>query len=330
MKSYLDSTRIVRSQEVDLPQHYIERLFSGLDAPGRHIEQAVLPFRLQITHQDGGVRFVGDEVAVTLAEKMMVRLSAARPTGDSGEALIRDTAASVIQDALRHDLAYRLIGIRQALRPMSLSQVAFMNAVLLADRSLILGIGPTGTGKTHLAIAAGLSLVAQSRFKCLVITRPHVMMEGEIMTPALRAETAHDEQLAPIEDMLHDLIGIAETQRLIEQGLIEIIPLGRMRGRTFNQCLIVVDEAQNMTVRKMRMAVTRLGRASCMVVTGDPAQNDLPGDETSGLTHLLHLIAGTDLALVHQFQNHEIIRTEFVARIETLYSQEGRPGMRAA
>jgi phosphate starvation-inducible PhoH-like protein len=306
-------------------------MFLGLNAPGRHFEEAVRPFRLQITQQDGGVQLAGDEVAVALAEAMMVRLSAARPaTDDPDEALIRDTAAAVIEDALKHDLPYRLPGIPQVLRPMSLSQVAFMNTLLPADRSLIFGVGPTGTGKTFLAIAAGLSHVTQARFKRLIITRPHVMMEGEIMTPALSAETADDEQLTPIEDALHELIGIAETRRLIDQGLVEIMPLGRMRGRTFNQSFIVVDEAQNMTVRKMRMAVTRLGRASCMVITGDPAQNDLRGDETSGLTHLLNLLAGTDLALVHQFQNREIIRTELVARIEALYTQEDRPAVRAA
>jgi phosphate starvation-inducible PhoH-like protein len=302
-----------------------------LNAPGRHIEEAVRPFSLQITQQDGGVKFAGDDLAVTLANEMMVQLSAAQPTtGDLGEALIRDTAAAVVQDALKHDLPYRLPGIPQVLRPMSLSQVAFMNTVLPADRSLIFGVGPTGTGKTYLAIAAGLSHVTQARFKRLIITRPHVMMEGEIMTPALNTETADDEQLALIKDALHELIGVAETRRLIDQGLVEIMPLGRMRGRTFNQSFIVVDEAQNMTVRKMRMVVTRLGRASCMVITGNPEQNDLRGDETSGLTHLLNLIAGTDLAVVHRFQNQEIIRTELVARIETLYAQEDRTGMRAA
>jgi phosphate starvation-inducible protein PhoH and related proteins len=103
-----------------------------------------------------------------------------------------------------------------------------------------------------------------------------------------------------------------------------------MRGRTFNQSFIVVDEAQNMTVRKMRMAVTRLGRASRMVVTGDPAQHDLPSGEPSGLTHILRLIGGTDLALVHQFQNLEIIRNDLVASIEALYSLEDHEDIRPA
>jgi phosphate starvation-inducible PhoH-like protein len=181
-----------------------------------------------------------------------------------------------------------------------------------------------------MAIAAGLNHVAESRFKSLVITRPHVRLEGEVMTPERRADITYDEQLTPIEDELHALIGREDTQRRIDQGLIEIMPLGRMRGRTFNETFVVVDEAQNMTVRQMRMAVTRLGRGSCMVVTGDPVQNDLPGDEPSGLTHLLGMIAGTDLAVVHQFQNIEIIRNHLVASLETLYSQEYDAGRRAA
>jgi phosphate starvation-inducible PhoH-like protein len=213
---------------------------------------------------------------------------------------------------------------------MSLSQAAFMNAMLFSPRSLIFGVGPTGTGKTHLAIAAGLNQVAELRFKSLVITRPHVRLEGEIMTPELRAETAYGEQLTPIEDELHALIGREDTRRRIEKGLIEIVPLGRMRGRTFNETFVVVDEAQNMTVRKMRMAVTHLGRGSRMIVTGDPVQNDLPSGETSGLTHLLGMIAGTDLAMVHQFQNIEIIRNDLVARIEMLYSREDGVGFPAA
>jgi phosphate starvation-inducible PhoH-like protein len=156
------------------------------------------------------------------------------------------------------------------------------------------------------------------------------MMEGEVMTPALRAETGPDEQLTAIEDALHDLIGHEALKRLAGSGQIEITPLGRMRGRTFNDSFIIVDEAHNMTVRKMRMVVTRIGQDSRMVITGDPAQVDLPGDEPSGLAHLLGLIKGTDLALVHEFTRRQIIRNDLVARLETLYAGEDAPGLRAA
>lgn len=164
----------------------------------------------------------------------------------------------------------------------------------------------------------------------MVLTRPRGMVDGDIMTAALRAETVYDEQLTPIEDALHDLIGRDETKRQMEHGLLEITPLGRMRGRSFNECFMLIDEAQNMAKKMMRMALTRLGRNSRMVVTGDPAQIAMAGDEPSGLPHILKHIDGTDIALVHQFQNHQIIRNATVARIEAIYSSEDDPEIRAA
>jgi phosphate starvation-inducible PhoH-like protein len=326
VNSHPGSRPALRSLDTELPQHCVEVLFAGSDAPARRIELAVLPFRLQITPLPSGLRLAGDAVAVSLGEKIMEPIGAAlRAKGRADEALIRDSVAAVIEEALKHDLSFHLAGLRNALRPTSLGQVAFVNAMLFAQRSMIFGIGPTGTGKTHMAIAAGLNLVAESKFKSLVITRPHVRMEGEIVTAESRAENAYDDQLTPFEDELHALIGREDTRRRTEQGLIEIMPLGRMRGRIFNETFIVVDEAQNMTVRKMRMVVSRLGRNSCMVVTGDPDQNDLPSGEPSGLTHLLNLIAGTDLALVHHF-----VRNDLVVSIEALYLRDDDAEIRTA
>lgn len=244
--------------------------------------------------------------------------------------MVSRVASATVENALKRHLSYRLNGIPSAVRPMSLSQVAYMNTLLCPDLPLIFGIGPTGTGKTHLAVAAGLNQVAEKRFKRLVLTRPRVMHEGDVMTTALRAETVYDEQLTPIEDELRDLIGIDETKRQIEHGLLEITPLGRMRGRSFNECFILIDEAQNMGKQKMRMALTRLGRNSRMVVTGDPAQTALVGDELSGLSHILKLLSGANIAVVHHFQNSQIIRNETVAKIEAIYSSEDDPSVRAA
>lgn len=133
-------------------------------------------------------------MAVKLAAEILERLSEAAKDGAAlNDTLVRDTAASVVDYELKHDLAYRLKGLRNAVRPMSLSQVAFMDAMLSSGRELIFGVGPTGTGKTRLAVAAGLDLIAEGRFKSFKITRPRVMLEGEVMTPALRAETVYDE-----------------------------------------------------------------------------------------------------------------------------------------
>lgn len=313
----------ILTEDIELTTPQVVRLFSQSDVFTRLAPIAVSPFRIQISPHAGGVRLVGDGVAVKLVAEMLLQIGEALAAGSPvGDDTIEATISRVVQAALKHELAYRLNGLPHALRPMSLSQVAFMNALRSAERPLIFGVGPAGTGKTHLAVAAGLNQVAEKRFKSLIVTRPRVLLEGEIMTPALRAETQYDEQLTLIEDVLHDLLGPDEIKRQTDHGLIQVMPLGRMRGRTFNESFILVDEAQNMTVRKMRMVLTRLGRASNMVITGDPSQTDLPGDEPSGLAHILGLISETNLALIYRFQNQQIIRNDLVARIEALYARD--------
>lgn len=319
------------TRDIELPAQSARLLFSGPEAAGHNIQRAVSPFRVSVSPAAGGIRLTGDEIAVSLVIEMIKRIAEAAKAGQAlSEPMVNTVAMATVGDALKHELAFRLNGIHSAVRPMSLSQVAFMNAMLSSDHPLIFGIGPTGTGKTLLAIAAGLNLIADKHVKSMLVTRPRGMMEGDIMTAALRAETVYDEQLTPIEDALRDLVGRDETRRLIEHGMLEITPLGRMRGRSFNECFILIDEAQNMGRKAMRMALTRLGRNSRMVVTGDPAQVALSGDEPSGLPHILKHLAGTDIALVHRFQNYQIIRNPTVARIEAIYSSEDDPEIRAA
>ena len=325
-----DPTRILRAQDLELPPELVERVVPVVVAAGRQLEQVFRPYRLRLSPLPGGARAEGDDVAVSLAAKLFEALAEAPASRLIDEALVVETATLVVQTALRHDLAFRLPGLRHPLRPMSLSQVAFTNALLYSDRSLIIGVGPTGTGKTHLTVAAALTLLAQGQFRHIVITRPHVLLEGEVMTPALRAEIEPDGQVTATEHALRDLIGLEEIKRLTDEGVIEITPLGRMRGRTFNKSFIIIDEAQNMSVPKMRMAATRIGRDTRLVIIGDPDQVDLPRDEPSGLAHLLELLEGTDVALIHRFERRHIVRNTIVARLEELYAQQAKSGQRAA
>ncbi len=331
MNSVSGSNHRTVTKDIELSGQSAQILFSGAEAAGHSIPRAVRPFRVSISSVANGIRLTGDEIAVSLVVEMLRRIAEATKAGQAiSEPMVNAVAASTVQDALNHELTFRLNGVYSALRPMSLGQVAFMKAILSSNRELIFGVGPTGTGKTHLAMAAGLSLVANKHFKSMVVTRPRGMLEGDIMTAALRAETVYDEQLTPIEDALRDLIGREEMKRQLAHGLLEIIPVGRMRGRSFNECFILIDEAQNMGKKMMRMALTRLGKSSRMVVTGDPAQVALPSDEPSGLPHILKHVAGTDIALVYQFQNHQIIRDDIVAKIEAISSNEDDPQIRAA
>ena len=137
---------------------------------------------------------------------------------------------------------------------------------------------------------------------------------------ATRQELDSDVQLKFFEDVFDDFVGHQTATQLKEDRKLELIPLGRMRGRTFNNAFIIIDEAQNMTIPKMRIALTRIGRGSRMVATGDPAHVNLRAGEESGLVHLLGLLQGTDIAKVHQFDSSHIIRDNLVRRLEELYS----------
>lgn len=307
-------------QDIKLPGWLAEQLMTDHDGLLRSIRQAIDPYSFQISGTPDGIQVKGEKIALTLAITIFERIgNASAGNGRTDTARLETIIHSAVDDCLKHELSYRLEGLAHPVRPMSISQVAFMQALLSNDKELTFGIGPTGTGKTHLTIAAAINQLMLGRVKHIVITRPHVVMEGEVVTPASRSDVEYDEQFNVFEDALRDLIGYGEFKRLVEQRMLEITPLGRMRGRTFNESFIIVDDAQNMTIRKMRMAVTRIGQHSRMVVMGDPTQLDLRGEEPSGLAHLLGMIEGTDIAAIHRFESGEIIRARIVARLEELY-----------
>lgn len=325
MSEHCDPTQSRREELVGLPRAAMTLLAARGPAIAERLTRAVRPYQLSVAFDADAVRLNGDLTAVCLATAIFNALADTR----LDEAAVESAVTNTIEHALQRDLAFRLEGLTKPLRPMSLSQVAFLNTLLHAETPLVFGIGATGTGKTHLAVAAALNFLARGLVKSVVLTRPHVMMDGEVMTAAAREETADDAQLTPLTDILHDLISHSQALTLIEQEKIKILPHGRLRGRTFNDSYIVIDEAQNMTVAKMRMAATRFGRNSRMTITGDPEQVDLRGDEPSGLAHFLSLTEGRDIACVHHFDRTEIIRDNVVAQIEALFAGDADAGLRS-
>lgn len=321
MDSHSAPTAQQRSQQIALPGQPGEQFLAAHDGLLRSVKRAVLPYRFDIAPTVKGIRIDGDDAAVMLASRIIEQVGNAAARKDVADAsFLNSTISAVIANALKFDLAFRLTGLSYPIAPKSLNQFAYMQTLLSPSEQLVIGVGPTGTGKTHLAIAAALNQLAEERIKQIVVTRPHVVMEGEIVTSATRQELEADCQFEIFEDILRDLIGHHRFTALVEERKLVLVPLGQMRGRSFNNAFIILDEAQNMTVRKMRMAVTRIGRASRMVVTGDPTHIDLRGDETSGLVHLLSLLQGTDIAKVHHFENSQIVRNRIVARLEELYA----------
>ncbi len=289
---------------------------SPRSSPFQVFAEAVRPFAIETSILDRKVTLTGHPIGVGLVAQMFERCDR-QPTMDG----LPSVAADVVGIALRNDLAFRLVGLPHPLRPLSLSQVLFMQTLLDGDRDLVLATGPTGSGKTHIAVAAGISAVASHARKKLVLSRPHAFESGDRIPAVARAELVGDFQLVPLEDELKELLGAGEFQHRRDAGLIEIVPIGQMRGRTFNDAFIVVDDAQNLTVQTMRMVVARLGRRSRMVILGDPLHAALPDGEASGFQHLIGLVSGTDIADVVSIAAGHIVRNATVARLEQLYTK---------
>jgi phosphate starvation-inducible protein PhoH and related proteins len=193
----------------------------------------------------------------------------------------------------------------------------YIGAMLAHD--VTFGIGPAGTGKTYLAVAAAVDALERDIVKRIVLTRPAVEAGERLgFLPGDLAQKV-DPYLRPLYDALFDLLGFDKTQRLLERQTIEIAPLAYMRGRTLNQAFVILDEAQNTTREQMKMFLTRIGFGSKAVVTGDVTQIDLPRGTASGLIEAQHVLADVrGIAMVY-FTAADVVRHPLVGRIVEAY-----------
>jgi len=211
----------------------------------------------------------------------------------------------------------QLLTRRADLRGRTPRQRDYIEAILGHD--ITLGIGPAGTGKTYLAVAAAVDALERDVVKRIVLTRPAVEAGERLgFLPGDLAQKV-DPYLRPLYDALFDLLGFDKTQRLLERQTIEIAPLAYMRGRTLNQSFVILDEAQNTTREQMKMFLTRIGFGSKAVVTGDVTQMDLPRGTTSGLIEAQHVLADVRGIAFTYFTAADVVRHPLVGRIVEAY-----------
>jgi phosphate starvation-inducible PhoH-like protein len=206
-------------------------------------------------------------------------------------------------------------------RPRSPAQAAYLD--LMRGNPLVFGVGPAGTGKTYLAAAFAAHMLHEKRVERLILSRP-ALEAGERLgfLPGDLKEKI-DPYLRPLYDALFDVLG-DRALRLMEQGVIEVAPLAFMRGRTLSRAFVILDEAQNTTSAQMKMALTRLGDESQMVVTGDPSQSDLPGGKAEGLNEALSYLEGVEGVGIARFAESDVVRHPLVGRIVAAYSRHGK------
>ncbi|WP_419418489.1 PhoH family protein [Legionella sp. D16C41] len=209
---------------------------------------------------------------------------------------------------------------RKIILPRNSKQAEYLTSIDKND--IIFAVGPAGTGKTYLAVSKAIECFEKGEVQRLVFVRPAVeageklgFLPGDLVEKVLP-------YLRPIYDAIYEMLGFKEAQKLIQNDVIEILPLAFMRGRTLNDAFIILDEAQNTTTMQMKMFLTRMGFGSKVVVTGDMTQVDLPKGTQSGLSHAVNLFKNVDEISIHRFTSREVVRHPLISRIVETYDRE--------
>ncbi|MCG8652995.1 MAG: PhoH family protein [Pirellulales bacterium] len=289
----------------------------------QHLRKLRRLFDVSITQRDGRIRISGQGEDVHRATRTLEKLRhLSRKKGELSAGDI-DTAAleegAVVAGATPRPGGEE-IDIQHAgrrIKPRTPGQAKYVDAIRKYD--LTFATGPAGCGKTYLAVATAVEALKSGSIRKIVLVRPAVEAGESLgfLPGDLRAKL--NPYLRPLMDALGEMVDYDQARGLMEQDVIEVIPLAYMRGRTLNDAFIILDEAQNTTVAQMKMFLTRMGERSKMVVSGDATQQDLPRGVTSGLHDALRRLAKIDAIGVVQLNAHDIVRHRLVQQIVEAY-----------
>ena len=305
---------------------HLHQLYAGQE---ENLATAERQLGVQLVTREAWLRLDGPDEAVARTEEMFNFLNDARVQGMAIRtpdfARIVETFSRGEGAMLRQLIAEPLVipTNRKSIVPKTLGQKLYLQSML--KHPVVFGIGPAGTGKTYLAMAAAVSALLKNEVQRIILTRPAVeagealgFLPGDLREKILP-------YLRPLYDALHDMLDPEDVARLTEKGIIEIAPLAYMRGRTLANAFIILDEAQNTTPEQMMMFLTRLGEESRMVVTGDITQIDLPRSKQSGLLEVRHILGQVPGIDFHAFSGADVVRHPLVARIIAAYERHQNP-----
>ena len=307
------------------PRH-ASSLYGGREENLVHAERAL---GVKLVTREDWVKIEGAVDRVATAEALFSFLDKARTQGMT----IRTPDFHRISDAFARGEGAQLQTLldeplviatnRKTIVPKTLGQKLYLQSMLA--HPVVFGIGPAGTGKTYLAMAAAVNALLKNEVERVILTRPAVeagealgFLPGDLREKILP-------YLRPLYDALHDMLDPEDVARLTEKGVIEIAPLTYMRGRTLSHAFVILDEAQNTTPEQMMMFLTRLGEDSRMVVTGDITQIDLPRAKQSGLLEVRHILGDIPGIDFHTFSGADIVRHPLVAKIIEAYDAYRNP-----
>lgn len=213
-----------------------------------------------------------------------------------------------------------LPGVKKLIQPKTAGQAAYLQ--LMSDNDIVIGIGPAGTGKTYLAVAAAVDALVRKRVRRIILARPAVEAGESLGFLPGDLQAKVDPYLRPLYDALDDMMPPERVHKALETRVIEIAPLAYMRGRTLGDAFVILDEAQNATSAQMKMFLTRLGVNSKAVITGDKTQIDLPTREQSGLIQIERILTGIEGIGFHYLTESDVVRHRLVREIVKAYAED--------
>ena len=310
------------TQSIPVTTESLLKLFGSLDENAIAVEKRL---GVALRPRDGVLKIVGnDEVSVERAEGLIVSLLTLI---GKGVELTRERVSAAIDLALM-DKPDEIVALStdavavtargKYIRCRTLGQRAYVSAI--RKNTLTFGIGPSGTGKTYLAVAMAVAAYKSGSVDKIILTRPAIEAGEKLGFLPGDLQTKVDPYLRPLYDALQELFGVDNYATLIERGIIEIAPLAYMRGRTLSNAFIILDEAQNATNEQMKMFLTRFGEGSKVVVNGDLTQVDLPKGVTGGLSRAVEILKGLEGVDVCVLTEKDVVRHELVQRIVLAYA----------
>ena len=297
-------------------------IFGSFDENIRLLEQE---FHVTVVNRDGELRVEGEPEETMLACKAIQALLTLSSRGEAiGEqnvryviGLVRSGKETQISELTGDVLCITAKG--RPVKPKTIGQKEYIKSVL--HNTVTIGVGPAGTGKTYLAVAAAVAAFRDKQVNRIILTRPAVEAGERLGFLPGDLQSKVDPYLRPLYDALFDMLGAETYQKYLERGNIEVAPLAYMRGRTLDDSFIILDEAQNTSREQMKMFLTRLGFGSKIVITGDVTQIDLPADKSSGLKEAMRVLRNVEGIGICQLSNADVVRHVMVQRIVEAYER---------
>ena len=308
---------------VKLEAYNIEQLVNLSGVKDENLEVLEDHFQVEISLRGDEMSIVGSQQQIEKTKKVIYSLLKLIVSGVSisrrdviyAQKLVEKDKLDQLSELYHIKIARTYNG--KLIYPKTLGQKSYYYA--LKNNDVVFGIGPAGTGKTYLAVVFAVAALKNNEVKKIILTRPAVEAGENLGFLPGDLKEKVDPYLRPLYDALYDMLGVEQTEKLMEKGVIEIAPLAYMRGRTLEDAYVNLDEAQNTTDNQMKMFLTRLGFRSKMIVTGDISQIDLPRNTTSGLIRALDILEGVKgISFIH-LSAMDVVRHPVVQRIIERY-----------